>query len=409
MKFSFGHQAARKRIIFYTLCASLLGLFSGCSSDDGGLDATTIPSSSSTETEEEKVVAVDYSLGHAMNKRLGRGINLGNSWDSKSYSESVPDVPYNEGYTDNLDAGWGNPIKDEYFQIVKDAGFNHVRIPVRFQHNSSSTTHTVNPERLAGVLDHVEKAIAAGLIVIVDFHHYEEMNVAANALDSAKPETVAAYVAERDHFFALWTQVAKELDVFPDSMLVLEIFNEPTFKSAELLNDMTTGAYEIIRGIAKTKTIMFQSNQAGKFMQLAILDLPQDGNIIFSGHYYEPFQYSHQGHGYDCKGDAAYNNTAISDLAEYAALAKTLYPDVNGGSVPLNMGEFGIAANSSCGEKGPSNALRNKWIEKTVTAAEKYNMSWTYWDFTKAGGFEAYDLSTNDWYPGILNAFFQTP
>ena len=34
-------------------------------------------------------------------------------------------------------------------------------------------------------------------------------------------------------------------------------------------------------------------------------------------------------------------------------------------------------------------------------------MSWTYWGFTKVGGFEAYDRYNNTWYTGILDALFQ--
>ena len=50
-------------------------------------------------------VAVDYSKGRAMNKRLGKGINLGNSWDSN-------------GSGADGDCGWNNCIKDEYFEII---------------------------------------------------------------------------------------------------------------------------------------------------------------------------------------------------------------------------------------------------------------------------------------------------
>ncbi len=48
-----------------------------------------------------------------MNKMLGRGINLGNALDAPS------------------EGAWGVVLKEEYFQIIKDAGFNSIRLPIR--------------------------------------------------------------------------------------------------------------------------------------------------------------------------------------------------------------------------------------------------------------------------------------
>ena len=162
----------KKFLLFTAFCASLIA----CSEDSKGLSASEESNESSSDSVAYVPVPVDYSAGRAMNKRLGKGMNLGNSWDSNSYSGDVPDEPYNFGYNDNLDAGWGNPIKDEYFQILKDAGFNSVRIPVRWQHNSDPVTHAINPERLAGVKEDIQLAMDAGLAVIVNFHHYSELN-----------------------------------------------------------------------------------------------------------------------------------------------------------------------------------------------------------------------------------------
>ena len=75
----------------------------------------------------------------------------------------------------------------------------------------------------------------------------------------------------------------------------------------------------------------------------------------------------------------------------------------------MNMGEFGVAAGarSSCGTSGPSDKYWALWSKKAIAAAEKYDISWTYWGFTKVGGFEAYNRYENTWYSGILDAFFQ--
>ena len=215
------------------------------------------------------VKKVDYSLGRAMNKRLGKGINLGNSWDSQGGS---------------LDCSWGNCIEDSDFAIIKATGFNSVRLPVRWQQDSDYGTHTVDPARLEGVKEDIELALAQGLAVIVNFHHYVELNDAGNNY-SADPQ---AYEDEKAHFLKLWDQVSTELNKYPDSMLVLEILNEPTIKSAELVSNLLNDAYQVIRKNAPGKTIMFEAYHAAKFADLKDLVLPEDGNIIYSGHYYEP-------------------------------------------------------------------------------------------------------------------------
>src|SRR5574342_296855 len=58
----------------------------------------------------------------AQNARLGRGMNLGNALEAP-----------NEG-------DWGVTLKSEYFELIKNAGFNSVRLPIRW-----STHVSANP------------------------------------------------------------------------------------------------------------------------------------------------------------------------------------------------------------------------------------------------------------------------
>ena len=339
-------------------------------------------------------------MGRAMNKRLGKGINLGNSWESTGWDDS----------------GWGNPIYVTDFAFVKNAGFNSVRIPVRWQSHSDYETHTVEEGRLEGVKEHVKLALEQGLAVIVNFHHYVELNNAGNNYTTDP----AAYEAEKAHFLSLWAQVASEFNTeeFPDSMVVLEILNEPTIGNAELVDNLMNEAYQVIRAHAPGKTIMFESYHAAKFADLNILHLPADGNIIYSGHYYEPYNYSHQGHSYACNGDAAYANTAASDLLNYARQAKALYPDINGkDAIPLNMGEFGISGGTEYANRNncksdndplPSAKMKAYWAKATILAAEENGMSWNYWGFVGVGGFEAAYRDPSKkvyWYEGFPAAF----
>ena len=394
------HFLALLPLVIAPFVAALGIVFGACSSEGNPhTPATITPKEPDTTKQETRlIIPINYSLGRAMNARIGKGINLGNSWDSQGRS---------------LDCSWSNCIEDSDFAVIKATGFNSVRLPVRWQQNSDYSTHTVDPERLAGVKEDIQLAIDQGLVVIVNFHHYVELNCAGGGGQGCTYDSTA-YEAEKTHFLGLWAQVAQEMDAFPDSMIVLEILNEPTISNAERVDKLMNDAYQVIRSVTKTKTIMFESYHSAKFADLDILHLPADGNIIYTGHYYEPYGFSHQGHSFNCKGDAAYSNTAASDLASYAKQAKALYPDVDGvNSIPLNMGEFGIsggtdyANRNTCkeGESLPSAKMKAQWAMLSIKAAETNGMSWNYWGFTKVGGFEAYDRDEATWYEGFPTAF----
>lgn len=323
-----------------------------------------------------KVTPVDYSKGRAMNKRLGRGINFGNSWDSQGSD----------------DCGWNNCIQDGWFKLAKDAGFNSIRLPVRWDNDASGST--VNSSRLAGVKADIDLALAQGMVVIVDFHHHAI---------SAKYSS-----GEKERFVAMWAQVAKELDKYGDDQVVLEILNEPHDMDNKNVDDLMLSAYEVIRKNAPGKTIMFEGNGYAKFAQISNVQLPADGNIIFSGHYYEPFSFSHQGHGYDCgtKLKSSDLSKMPSQFKAYTDSALTHYPDINGGFIPLNMGEFGISGQSgSCGGNAPSDNERAQWTDAAIKEAENYGMSWHYWGLAGVGGFEAYDKNAGRWFSELYQVF----
>jgi aryl-phospho-beta-D-glucosidase BglC (GH1 family) len=332
------------------------------------------------------VTPVDYSKGRAMNKKLGQGINLGNAWESKGTKGS------------SADCGWGNCIKDEYFKIIKDAGFKSVRLPVRWNYDAEQNEpYTLDNGRLSGVKADIDLALAQGLVVIVNFHHYEELNNYAVYYDN----NPSGYEKEKKRFLGMWEQVAKAMDTYGDDQVVLEILNEPHDMKNKFVDDLMMSAYEVIRKNAPGKTIMFEGNGYSKFAQISHVQLPADGNIIFTGHYYEPFSFTHQGHGYDC--GARLQDSDISKMPSqfkaYVDSALVHYPDINGGHIPMNMGEFGV---STCSGNGPTSEERAKWTDAAIKAAESYGMSWHYWGLTGVGGFEAY---TGSWNNNLLDVF----
>lgn len=377
---------SKKKLLFITACSFFL--FTGCNSSGGGLSQ---PLSSSEEISSSSVaVAVDYSKARAMNARLGRGINFGNSWDSQGKN----------------DCSWSNCIEDEWFTIVKNAGFNSIRLPVRWNYNADTLPpYTINAERLAGVKEDIEIALSLNMPVIINIHHYNE-------LISAKAD---ALITEKARYTAIWRQVAEALEIYPDSMIVFELLNEPNGMADNVINELIDSGYTAIREKSKGKTIMINPNGYAKFYLMNKLILPQDGNLIISGHFYEPYTFTHQGvHGQPCGGTwiaDKYNIAGFeSDFQGFVNMATEYFPDINGGHIPLNMGEFGVSGVNTSGcadEELPSDAERAVWIQEIVRIAESHDISWHYWGFAGVGGFEAYDKDLNSWYPEILKALIQ--
>jgi endoglucanase len=93
-----------------------------------------------------------------MNRRLGRGISFGNA----------------------LDAAAGGPefqLRERYFDDVRSAGFSTVRLPVRWSaHAGQSPPHVISPALFGRVDWAVSQALRRDLNVVVNVHHYHELN-----------------------------------------------------------------------------------------------------------------------------------------------------------------------------------------------------------------------------------------
>src|SRR5512142_2465840 len=63
-----------------------------------------------------------------MNQLLGRGVNLGNALEAPTEGD------------------WGVVLQDEYFDLVKQAGFASIRLPVRWSaHAQTEKPYTIDP------------------------------------------------------------------------------------------------------------------------------------------------------------------------------------------------------------------------------------------------------------------------
>mgnify|MGYP002623399314 CR=1 FL=1 len=382
------------------LLAALALSLGACGGSDGGgnitaatkdtaIDPSSSPSTSSGSTQKQ---AIDYTLGKAMNARLGKGINMGNTFDA------------------TCESCWGGgPVEQSQVQAIAAAGFNSIRLPVRWDLEAlREAPYTIAPEYLARVKEVVGWINAAGLVAIINMHHHESfledvINPEAE-VKNQKPnlENAEMHLARID---AIWTQIAAYFADIPNENLVFELFNEPRAGvSADLHNQMIARTYPIIRATNPGRTIMYGCNDYNAYTGIRTLKLPADGNIIFTPHYYVPAQYALQGENYRCPSEltvweatTAEKNAMQSDFDKMVELANQYYP----GGLPINIGEFGA---TECGGI-PS---RVKWVTHFVKLAKEHGFSWNYWGFTNVGGYEIYDKQLGTWYDTeTLNALLK--
>jgi endoglucanase len=297
----------------------------------------------------------------AINKALGRGINFGNALEAPKEGD------------------WGLKLEAGYFKIIKDAGFQTVRVPVNWSaHAAKDAPYTIDAafaKRIDWVLDQAE---ANKLNVVLNVHHYGEIN---SEPDNNLPRLVA-----------LWEQIAKRYKDRP-ATLVFELLNEPHDKLVDQKwNDAIPPVLKAVRATNPTRAVIIGPPFWNAIWALPKLKLPDDPNLILTVHYYEPYKFTHQGApwgGNDVKNLSGIKWTGTE--MELKDLRKAFDQVADWGKKnnrPVFLGEFGAFEKADL-------ASRALWTAAVVKEAEARGFSWAYWEF--GAGFGAYDRDKKAW------------
>ena len=304
----------------------------------------------------------------ALNQHIQRTVNLGDALEAPNEGE------------------WGVVLQADYFQKIASAGFTAVRIPIRFSaHASVVAPYTINPTFMKRVDWAVDTAIANGLVVIVDMHHYLEM--------FETPDANAA------RFLGLWQQIAAHYQAYPDSQVYFELLNEPNGALTDAKwNNLLAEAIPLVRQTNPTRPIVVGASGWNSLENLSNLRLPDDPNLIATFHYYQPFQFTHQGADWVDGSNAWLGTLWTGSPDELAALAKDFDAAASWAARnnrPMLLGEFGAY---SAGDQ----ASRVRWTAAVRQAAEERGFSWAYWEF--CSGFGLYDRDAGQWRADLLAA-----
>jgi len=332
-------------------------------------------------------------------QRLGWGVNLGNALEAPTEGE------------------WGVVLEEEYFRLIAEAGFDTVRVPIRWSaHAMDEPPYTIDEAFFQRIDWVIENALSHGLNVVIDIHHYDEF--------------VEVPGTHKERFIAMWRQIASRYGDMPDG-LYYELLNEPYGDvMAWMWDAIVADTIAAIRQVDKVHTLVIDGTDWASASGLGELDLPSDeSNAICTFHLYEPHLFTHQG----AEWDDTFATTGIQwpgppetpltpvPAANDTPWIKKWFEDYNTqptyrnpagpGPIldqirwavqyaerlgcPLWMSEFGVYDRADL-------QSRVNWTTFVRQEAEARGIPWAYWEF--GAGFGIYDRDAGQWNEELLRA-----
>lgn len=295
---------------------------------------------------------------------VGACINMGNHLE-----------PPSEG-------AWGRAIADDDFAIIAKAGFKTIRLPVRWTTHLDSADR-IDPKFMDRVAKVVGQARAAGLNVILNDHNFEAL--------MTDPD------GQKMRLATVWRQIATRFAKEPRDHVWFEIANEPHTKltNANLLPTLAPALAAIRESNPDRPVIIGGENWSG-INSLATLKLPDDPHVVPTVHYYDPFEFTHQGAEWVTPSPKMGREFGTSaDKAQLAADVAKLQAYVQRtGKTPF-IGEFG--AIDKIGRE--QRVLYMDTVRKGWSQAGIGTCAWAY-----TNTFPLYDSGSRQWVAGMRAA-----
>lgn len=295
-----------------------------------------------------------------------RCVNMGNALDAPNEGE------------------WGHTIDLKSFAEIRSAGFDTVRIPVRWSaHIDPRANNKIDAVFLARVDQVVGAALAADLSVVLNVHHFERL--------MERPR------AHMGAFLDIWAQLAPHYQAL-SPRVSFEVINEPNGEMrGDIMRRLQLVALQVIRATNPTRTIILGGEDWSNVTTLGTNLATKDPNIVYTFHYYDPFDFTHQkapwaGPNGPKKRRGWGSNEDRETLKEHMATARA-FSQATGR--PIFLGEFGAY------ERAPE-PDRLAYIEAVRREAEAAGIGWCIWNYT--GSFPIYDTRQKQWTPGHLEA-----
>jgi len=279
--------------------------------------------------------------------------------------------------------------------LMAKLGFDHARLSIDPEPlGQAMRGYGPNADFLVRVDRAVDQMLAQGLAVIVDIHPEEPYKF--------RLRTGADGVGR---FVGLWRSLAAHYEGRDPERVFFEVMNEPEVEDPYRWEGIQDQVIAAIREAAPRHTIIAGGANWDSLPDILALTPVADGNVIYNFHFYEPYQFTHQGAGWGTAwwrythdvpypGDEAAMATVLPEVPDAASrleleryfmdhwdahhirlLIDTAAAWGKEHQVPVTCNEFGAFREHS------DPKARAQWITDVRTALEADGIGWTMWDY----------------------------
>jgi endoglucanase len=344
--------------------------------------------------------------------RLGLGVLLAALCLGAPLPASADDIPaLKRGL--NLSSWLANaprqPLYLRDFAQIRDAGFDHVRLPFNPTYYGYAFDRQTD---YAGRVDFraldraLDMAAQYNLPVILDIHAGGEF------IDTLENNGWA-----EARFVELWRTIAERYKDRAASALVFELLNEPQYYKVETRwARLSARLVKTIRAVSPDRAIVVGAPHGSEIDGLNFLQPLPDPRVIYAFHFYEPYMVTHQGihMGFEklmlrhfrgvpypsalaaalpsarAAPNAPHPQQAAEELQAYidagwkaekiAARIAVAAAWAERHKVRLLCGEFGVLRNHI------DAASRMRWIGDARAAMDRAGIGWELWDYADIFG-----------------------
>lgn len=286
---------------------------------------------------------------------------------------------------------WGNPrTTREMIHAVSAAGFNAIRIPIRWGgHLSDAASMSIDSTWLSRVKELVDWCLEENMYVIINTHH------------EAWHERNPFYAKQKENnsrLYALWTNIATYFRDYGDKVAFAGSnettvnWGDPTEENQAVQNSYNQTFIDAVRatgGRNYYRNLVVQTYACNPYHGLKGFIIPKDvveGHLCVEFHYYDPYGY---GLLPDNKANifyywgAAYKERGRVSRDDEAAQARLFDRILNAwGSKGLGivMGEFGVTNHYQEEDKTTQQENMAYYLKTTVSNARQRGFASFVWD-----------------------------
>jgi len=305
-----------------------------------------------------------------------RGVNICH-WLSQCF-----DRPYAGSWFTEKDVRW-----------IAAHGFDHIRFPIDAR-LWLKADGSLDPEKIKPFEDAIQWSRRQHLGIILDVHFLPGADFNAGGDGRAFVDPTI-----QDQAVGIWREIARRFANEPADVR-FEIINEPVAPENKQLNVLNRRVLAAIRESNPTRIVYLTSNRWSIIDTIDDVELPDDPNLAFTFHFYEPLVFTHQNAPWvfpkedlppvkfpGVVPDVAPTVKAGSTLATYSGRTLSAATDIDKPFAKMAawaakhakgreilLGEFGVY-------KAADDASTAAWLHAVLDACKRHGFAWNLWGY----------------------------